>query len=96
MSISRLCGAREESRPEEARNSADEYVERMVHEYGLVEPLARIIEARVPAALEPAPVANESNGSAPENTQILYGVVSLMRHLAIPRVFLSQILPSTI
>lgn len=63
----------------------------MVHEYGLVEPLARIIEARVPAAVEPAPVAKESHGRAGENTQILYGVVSLMRHLAIPRESLPQI-----
>ncbi|GAA5873186.1 hypothetical protein JCM16303_006965 [Sporobolomyces ruberrimus] len=67
---------------------SDQYVERLVHEYGLASPLAKIIEARVPAALVPAtstPTSGQPGQSrAGENTQILYGVVSLMRHLAIP------------
>ncbi|GAA5975022.1 hypothetical protein JCM5350_004548 [Sporobolomyces pararoseus] len=63
---------------------SDQYVERLVHEFGLVDPLARIVKARVPAALLPASSTTQNQGRAGENTQILYGVVSLIRHLAIP------------
>jgi len=73
---------------------SDQYVERLVHDYGLAEPLAKIIEARVPIALAPpassSPSQEQGKGRAGENTQILYGVVSLMRHLAIPREHLSS------
>jgi hypothetical protein len=68
---------------------SDQYVERLVHDYGLAEPLAKIIKTRVPIALVPpassTPNQEQGKGRAGENTQILYGVVSLMRHLAIPR-----------
>ncbi|GAA5898434.1 uncharacterized protein JCM6883_001021 [Sporobolomyces salmoneus] len=68
---------------------SDEYVESLVHDYQLEGLLASIIEARVPAALAPPPPTQpggggQAQGRAGENTQILYGVVSLMRHLAIP------------
>ncbi|GAA5953033.1 hypothetical protein JCM3765_003039 [Sporobolomyces pararoseus] len=82
---------------------SDQYVERLVHEFGLVDPLAQIIKARVPTALLPAPSTaqngGKSEGRAGENTQILYGAVSLMRHLAIPMknrpiVSATQIIPT--
>ncbi|GAA6060054.1 hypothetical protein JCM10212_001051 [Sporobolomyces blumeae] len=71
----------------------DEYTEALVQDYGLAAPLARIIERRTRLALRPPPIKHEPGAVPPsatpasrpgETTQILYGVVSLMRHLAIP------------
>ncbi|CEQ41387.1 SPOSA6832_03091, partial [Sporobolomyces salmonicolor] len=58
----------------------DEHTEALVHDYGLAAPLASIVQERVDQQLAP-----KEGGSRPgETTQILYGVVSLLRHLAIP------------
>ncbi|GAA6006995.1 uncharacterized protein JCM10292_003424 [Rhodotorula paludigena] len=55
----------------------DEYTRSLVHDYGLAAPLARIVRDRVEGALN-------KSGRPGETTQILFGVVSLLRHLAIP------------
>ncbi|GAA5936520.1 uncharacterized protein JCM15063_001909 [Sporobolomyces koalae] len=60
---------------------SDASTESLVHDYALVGMLSEIIERRVPLAFRST--AGEDS-KARENTQILYGVVSLMRHLAIP------------
>ncbi|GAA5872973.1 hypothetical protein JCM8547_003277 [Rhodosporidiobolus lusitaniae] len=58
----------------------DEHTESLVHEYGLAGPLARIVQERVDQSL----AAPGEQGRPGETTQILFGVVSLLRHLAIP------------
>ncbi|GAA5878537.1 hypothetical protein JCM1840_005541 [Sporobolomyces johnsonii] len=58
----------------------DEHTEALVHDYGLAAPLARIVQERVDQQLAPKEGASRPG----ETTQILYGVVSLLRHLAIP------------
>ncbi|GAA5988181.1 hypothetical protein JCM10908_002098 [Rhodotorula pacifica] len=55
----------------------DEYTLSLVRYYGLAEPLARIVRERVAGAIG-------KTGRPGETTQILFGVVSLLRHLAIP------------
>ncbi|GAA5896449.1 hypothetical protein JCM6882_001016 [Rhodosporidiobolus microsporus] len=62
----------------------DEYTESLVHTYGLAAPLARIVQARVDQLLASAAAAKEQQGRPGETTQVLFGVVSLLRHLAIP------------
>ncbi|GAA5924012.1 hypothetical protein JCM3775_005573 [Rhodotorula graminis] len=55
----------------------DEHTLSLVHDYALAEPLARIVAERVSGAVG-------RTGRPGETTQILFGVVSLLRHLAIP------------
>ncbi|GAA5890729.1 hypothetical protein JCM8208_004976 [Rhodotorula glutinis] len=55
----------------------DEHTLSLVHDYALAEPLARIVSERVNGAIG-------RTGRPGETTQILFGVVSLLRHLAIP------------
>ncbi|BGP16884.1 hypothetical protein JCM10213v2_004892 [Rhodosporidiobolus nylandii] len=59
----------------------DEHTLSLVHDYGLAAPLARIVKERVEQQLAAQP---EERGRPGETTQILFGVVSLLRHLAIP------------
>ncbi|GAA5971141.1 hypothetical protein JCM11641_004159 [Rhodosporidiobolus odoratus] len=58
----------------------DKHTESLVHDYGLAAPLARIVNERVQQQLS----APSERGRPGETTQILFGVVSLLRHLAIP------------
>ncbi|KPV77656.1 uncharacterized protein RHOBADRAFT_51482 [Rhodotorula graminis WP1] len=55
----------------------DEHTLSLVHDYALAEPLARTVAERVSGAIG-------RTGRPGETTQILFGVVSLLRHLAIP------------
>ncbi|KWU41325.1 hypothetical protein RHOSPDRAFT_37134 [Rhodotorula sp. JG-1b] len=55
----------------------DEYTLSLVRDYRIAEPLADIVRDRVGGAIG-------KTGRAGETTQILFGVVSLLRHLAIP------------
>ncbi|GAA5844501.1 hypothetical protein JCM9279_006325 [Rhodotorula babjevae] len=55
----------------------DEHTLSLVHDYNLAKPLARIVAERVSGAIG-------RTGRPGETTQILFGVVSLLRHLAIP------------
>ncbi|GAA5971131.1 hypothetical protein JCM8115_003070 [Rhodotorula mucilaginosa] len=55
----------------------DEYTLSLVRDYAIAEPLADIVRARVEGAIG-------KTGRPGETTQILFGVVSLLRHLAIP------------
>ncbi|BGP56128.1 hypothetical protein JCM8202_005895 [Rhodotorula sphaerocarpa] len=55
----------------------DEYTLALVRDYGLAPPLAEIVRERVSGAIG-------KTGRPGETTQILFGVVSLLRHLAIP------------
>ncbi|GAA6003046.1 hypothetical protein JCM10207_001961 [Rhodosporidiobolus poonsookiae] len=59
---------------------SDAHTEALVHEYGLAAPLARIVREHVDRQL----AAPGERGRPGETTQILFGVVSLLRHLAIP------------
>lgn len=62
---------------------ADEHCVQLVQEYGLARPLAKLVEEKVEQQFL-------KSGSRPgEVTQILFGLVSLLRHLAIPGSFLS-------
>ncbi|GAA6043604.1 hypothetical protein JCM8097_008283 [Rhodosporidiobolus ruineniae] len=58
----------------------DEHTLSLVRDYGLAGPLARIVRERVEQQL----AAPGERGRPGETTQILFGVVSLLRHLAIP------------
>ncbi|BGP40804.1 hypothetical protein JCM10450v2_004807 [Rhodotorula kratochvilovae] len=55
----------------------DEHTLSLVHDYHLAAPLARIVRERVEGAIG-------RTGRPGETTQILFGVVGLLRHLAIP------------
>ncbi|GAA5826453.1 hypothetical protein JCM11251_002378 [Rhodosporidiobolus azoricus] len=60
----------------------DQYTISLVHTYGLAAPLARIVQDPVDSLV--ATAAKEQQGRPGETTQVLFGVVSLLRHLAIP------------
>jgi hypothetical protein len=69
--------------------TTDEHTLSLVHDYGLAAPLARIVRERV----EQSVAAPGERGRPGETTQILFGVVSLLRHLAIPGAFFLPSLP---
>ncbi|KAK4051403.1 hypothetical protein OIV83_002887 [Microbotryomycetes sp. JL201] len=59
----------------------DEHCVSLVHQYGVVEPLSQIVLSKTAQQF----VKRDRNATnLGEVTQILYGVVSLLRHLAIP------------
>lgn len=59
------------------KRRADEYTLALVSEYGLAGPLSQIVRDRVAGAIS-------KSGRPGETTQTLFGVISLLRHLAIP------------
>jgi hypothetical protein len=67
---------------------ADEHCIALVKTYGLAQPLASLVEQKVEQQFS----AQAGGGRTGETTQILYGVVGLLRHLAIP---CTSLLPSS-
>lgn len=66
----------------------DEHCISLVQQYGVATPLARITIDKCALQLQ-----GPKTGTRPgETTQILYGVISLLRHLSIPRECLSTLI----